>query len=73
MYRFGYAVGAMDAEALRCELGVDAQREERPMHGGVSQGLRVDGRRAMVEAGGTDRQQAFLHRTMRPGATARRV
>lgn len=37
--RLGYAVGALGTDAVIFALDVDARREGRPMHGGVSQGL----------------------------------
>ena len=39
LYRAGYGVGVLGDEALSFERGVDVQREERPMQGGVSRGF----------------------------------
>ena len=38
-YRVGYGLGVLDRESLNFELGVDAQRRESPMQGGVSNGV----------------------------------
>ena len=37
-YRLGYGLGALNREALDVELGVDAQRRERPVPGGTDHG-----------------------------------
>ena len=37
-YRLGYRLGALRAEGLDVEVGVDAQRRERPLHGGTDHG-----------------------------------
>ena len=37
-YRLGYRLGALNREALNVELGVDAQRRERPLPGGTDHG-----------------------------------
>ena len=39
LYRLGYAAGAVGVDTLNFELGVDVQREERTMQGGISQGI----------------------------------
>ena len=36
--RLGYSLGMLDREPLHVELGVDAQRRERPRPGGTSTG-----------------------------------
>ena len=36
--RLGYSLGMLDRETLHVELGVDAQRRERPRQGGTSTG-----------------------------------
>ena len=38
-YRMGYALGVLDSQSLRFELGVDAQRRESPHAGGTSNGV----------------------------------
>ena len=37
-YRVGYGLGVLDRERLNLELGVDAQRRERPLPGGTDHG-----------------------------------
>ena len=38
-YRVGYGLGVLDRESLNFELGVDAQRRERPLQGGPDNGF----------------------------------
>ena len=38
-YRLGYSIGVLDQESLNFELGVDAQRRERPLQDGTDNGL----------------------------------
>ena len=38
-YRVGYALGVLDSQSLRFELGIDAQRRESPQAGGTSNGV----------------------------------
>ena len=47
-YRVGYALGVLDSQSLRFELGVDAQRRESPQAGGVSNGPARPGQHRMV-------------------------
>ena len=37
-YRLGYSLGALNRGELDVELGVDAQRRERPVPGGTDHG-----------------------------------
>ena len=37
-YRLGYRLGAIGGAGTTVEMGVDAQRRERPLHGGTDHG-----------------------------------
>ena len=57
-YRLGYRLGALGGAGTTVELGVDAQRRERPLQGGTDHGARSRGPRWAGSGGAIARPRA---------------